>query len=85
MKKLILVCGPAGIGKSTFCERYIANHPQEKVERISSDEIRLKITKSYRNFPTDKNGAKDMTPVYQGMTSLRKSTSGVKTVFGKSG
>jgi predicted kinase len=67
MKKLILVCGPAGIGKSTFCQNYTKQHPLEKVVRISSDEIRLKLTKSYRNFPTDKNGAKDMTPVYQGM------------------
>ena len=51
MKKLILVCGPAGIGKSTFCQNYTKQHPLEKVVRISSDEIRLKLTKSYRNFP----------------------------------
>lgn len=67
MKKLILVAGPAGIGKSSYCETYRQNHPEENVQIISSDEIRKRLTGSYRIFPTDKNGRRDMSPVYEMM------------------
>jgi tRNA uridine 5-carbamoylmethylation protein Kti12 len=73
MKHLILVCGPAGIGKSTFCQKYISEHPDENVKMVSSDEIRKQITQSYTIFPKDKNGAKDMAPVYNGMVDLANS------------
>jgi predicted kinase len=63
MKKLILVCGPAGIGKSTFCQLYIAQHPKEKVTIISSDEIRKRMTGGYDKFLPNK----DMSPVYGAM------------------
>jgi predicted kinase len=79
MKKLILVAGPAGIGKSTYCQRYSEEHPSENVKIVSSDEIRRKITKSYRAFPTDKNGAKDMTPVYLGMVKEARAINEVET------
>lgn len=75
MRKLILVAGPAGIGKSTYCLHYIEEHPSENVQIVSSDEVRRKITQSYRAFPTDKNGAKDMTPVYEGMVAQAQALS----------
>ena len=31
MKKLVLVCGPAAIGKSTWSKAYIGEHPEETV------------------------------------------------------
>jgi tRNA uridine 5-carbamoylmethylation protein Kti12 len=67
MKKLILVAGPAGIGKSRYCRTYAQTHPQENVQILSSDEIRKAMTHSYRLFPLDQNGAKDLTPVYEKM------------------
>jgi uridine kinase len=57
MKKLILVAGPAGIGKSRYCRKLRQTHPQENVHILSSDEIRKAMTHSYRLFPLDKNGA----------------------------
>ncbi len=63
MKKLVFVCGPAGIGKSTFCRQYAQKHPEENVKIVSSDEERKKITGSYLLFPPNK----DMHPVYMGM------------------
>jgi predicted ABC-type ATPase len=50
MKKLILVAGPAGIGKSRYCRTYAQTHPQENVQILSSDEIRKAMTHSYRLF-----------------------------------
>jgi|LAHS01.1.fsa_nt_gb tRNA uridine 5-carbamoylmethylation protein Kti12 len=79
MKKLILVAGPAGIGKSTYCQSYIKDHPEENVKIVSSDEIRRKITKSYRAFPTDKNGVKDMSPVYNGMVQAARAINEINT------
>ena len=35
MKKLVLVCGPAGIGKSSFCKKYISEHPDENIFIVS--------------------------------------------------
>jgi tRNA uridine 5-carbamoylmethylation protein Kti12 len=63
MKKLILVCGPAGIGKSTFCKDYVKEHPNENVHIIASDEIRRSLTGSYHSFLPGKN----MMPIYQAM------------------
>jgi predicted kinase len=63
MKKLILVCGPAGIGKSTFCALYIQKHPSENVVIISSDEVRKGMTGGYDKFLPNK----DMTPIYGAM------------------
>jgi tRNA uridine 5-carbamoylmethylation protein Kti12 len=72
MKKLILVAGPAGIGKSSYCESYRQAHQKENVHIISSDETRKKLTSSYRSFPKDKNGARDMSPVYEMMVEEAK-------------
>lgn len=55
MKKLILVCGPAAIGKSTWSEGYKTSHPDEKVEIITADEVRKEMYGSYRSFPPNNN------------------------------
>jgi len=72
MKKLILVAGPAGIGKSSYCEAYRQNHPEENVHVISSDETRKRLTNSYRVSPTDKNGVRDKSLVYEAMVNEAK-------------
>jgi predicted kinase len=69
MKKLIFVCGPAGIGKSTFCQQYLKKHPNENVKIVSSDEERKRITGSYLLFPPNK----DMRPVYREMVKTAAS------------
>lgn len=63
MKKLLLISGPAGIGKSTYCRNYINEHPEEKCKIISSDEIRRGLTGSYKEFLP----GKDMNPIYKMM------------------
>ena len=55
MKKLILVCGPAAIGKSTWSHGYMVSHPDEKVEIITADEVRKEMYGSYRSFPPNNN------------------------------
>lgn len=55
MKKLILVCGPAAIGKSTWSKGYRADHPDEKVVIISADDLRCELYGSYRAFPPNNN------------------------------
>lgn len=55
MKKLILVCGPAAIGKSTWSRQYQWEHPDEKVVILAADEIRKELYGSYRNFPPNHN------------------------------
>jgi predicted kinase len=57
VRKIIFVCGPAGIGKSTYCQGYIAAHPSEDVHIIASDEIRKSMTGSYLKFPPNHNMA----------------------------
>ncbi|MDO5329917.1 MAG: ATP-binding protein [Bacillota bacterium] len=66
MKKLILVCGPAGIGKSTFCRKYEADHPDEEVKIIAADEVRMAMTGGYDKFPPNHN----MMVVYERMIEL---------------
>lgn len=51
MRKLLFICGPAGIGKSTFSKYYAKGHPKEHIEVVSSDEIRKSHYGSYANFP----------------------------------
>lgn len=68
MQKLIFICGPAGIGKSSFCRSYGAKHPEENVQIISSDEIRKEVCGSYRNFPPNH----DLTPIYLAMCQRAK-------------
>ena len=68
MKKLILVCGPAAIGKSTFCNKYAIEHPEEVVKVISADEVRKEMCGSYKKFPPNKN----MSPVYEKIIELAK-------------
>lgn len=63
MKKLILVCGPAAIGKSTWCHGYEMSHPDEKVMIVTADEVRKEMYGSYKSFPP--NG--DMMYVYNEM------------------
>ena len=55
MSKLLCVCGPAGIGKSTWCKHYIENHPDEEVFILSADEYRKKLFGTYRQFPPLRN------------------------------
>ena len=68
MKKLILVCGPAAIGKSTFCNNYAKEHPNENVRVISADEVRKEMCGSYKNFPPNKN----MKPIYEKIVEIAK-------------
>lgn len=68
MKKLILVCGPAGIGKSTFCRRYVNEHPEEHCIVIAADEVRKEMCGSYKAFLPGKN----MIPIYDKMIDLAK-------------
>lgn len=53
MKKLILVCGPAGIGKSTWSKNYAATHPEEKVAVVAADDVRKDMYGGYDKFPPD--------------------------------
>ena len=55
MKKLILVCGPAAIGKSTWSHGYQMRHPDEKVVILSADEVRKELYGSYKSFPPNNN------------------------------
>lgn len=55
MKKLILVCGPAAIGKSTWSKKYENSHPGEKVTVIAADEVRKDLCGGYDKFPKDHN------------------------------
>lgn len=49
MKKLILMAGVAGSGKSTWSRRYAEEHPNTYI--IDTDETRKSITGSYLSFP----------------------------------
>lgn len=73
MKKLILICGPAGIGKSTFSKRYIESHPDENPIIISADDTRKAICGGYDKFPPQGN----MLIVYDAM--IRKAKKLAKT------
>lgn len=55
MKKLILVCGPAAIGKSTFSAKYAREHPEEEVVVIAADEVRKEMYGGYDQFPPGMN------------------------------
>lgn len=55
MKKLILVCGPAAIGKSTFSNKYRLEHPEEDVHVIAADEVRKAMYGGYDQFPPGHN------------------------------
>lgn len=68
MKKLVLIAGPAGIGKSTFARNYISSHQDERCFVVSADEVRKKMCGSYKDFPV--NGG--MAPVYAEMIRLGK-------------
>ena len=68
MKKLILVSGPAAIGKSTFSKRYRESNPRENVLIISADEMRKQMYGGYDKFPPNNN----MMLVYGAMTELAK-------------
>ena len=48
MKKLILMAGVAGSGKSTWAKRYAESHPSTYI--IDTDETRKKLTGSYLIF-----------------------------------
>jgi predicted kinase len=50
MKKIIVLVGLPGSGKSTWAEEYKKENVTERVQIINSDEIRKKITGSYQNF-----------------------------------
>ena len=65
MKKLILVAGPAAVGKSTFSRRYAEEHPNEDVHIIAADEVRKEMTGGYDKFLP----GKDMNPIYDEMVT----------------
>lgn len=46
--KLIIMCGPAGCGKSTWAREYIKQH--ENVEWVSRDEIRFSVLKEGEHY-----------------------------------
>ena len=52
MKTFILLCGPAGIGKSTWAANYQKSH--ENVKIVSSDAIRLELGNSYQDLSHEK-------------------------------
>lgn len=64
---LILVCGPAAIGKSTFCARYAAEHSGE-FHTIAADEVRKELYGGYDKFPPHGN----MMVVYEEMVRRAK-------------
>lgn len=68
VKKLLLICGPAGIGKSTFARKYVEEHPLENCLIIAADEVRKEMCGSYKDFPPGKN----MMPIYDKMIELAK-------------
>ncbi|MBP5216994.1 MAG: ATP-binding protein [Bacilli bacterium] len=68
MKKLVLICGPAGIGKSTFCKKYMAAHPDETCFVVAADEVRKDMCGDYDKFPPNHN----MMLVYNRMVELMK-------------
>lgn len=68
MKKLLLVCGPAAIGKSTYSKGYASRHPKEAIYVIAADEVRKDLYGGYDKFPPYFN----MTPVYKEMISRAK-------------
>lgn len=68
MKKVILICGPAGIGKSTLSKKYAAEHTDEKVYVIAADDCRCEICGAYNKFPKGGN----MLPVYDLMVEKAK-------------
>ena len=65
MNTLLLVSGPAAIGKSTFCARYAAQHPDQEFFIIAADEVRKELYGGYNKFPPNKN----MMIVYEEMTA----------------
>lgn len=65
----MLICGPAGIGKSTFAKKYVEEHGDENCLIIAADEVRKEMCGSYKDFPPGKN----MMPVYDKMIELAKS------------
>lgn len=65
---LVLVCGPAAIGKSTFCKRYAAAHPDAEFHTISADEMRKELYGGYDKFPPNRN----MMLVYEEMVRRAK-------------
>jgi len=62
----MLVCGPAGIGKSTFCANYKKEHLDEDVYILAADEVRKALYGGYDKFPPDHN----MMHVYQEMVRI---------------
>lgn len=69
MKKLIFVCGPAGIGKSTWSKNYAASHPEETVLVMAADDVRKSLYGGYDKFPPDG----DMKHVYSELVARIKS------------
>lgn len=69
MKKLIFVCGPAGIGKSTWSKHYAESHPDETVLVMAADEVRKDLYGGYDKFPNDG----DMKHVYSELVTRIKS------------
>ena len=68
MNTLVLVCGPAAIGKSTFCNRYKHEHPSKEFHIIAADEVRKELYGGYDKFPPTGN----MLIVYDAMIEKAK-------------
>ena len=50
---MILVCGPAGIGKSTWSKNYGIAHPEETLVIMAADDVRKDLYGGYDKFPPD--------------------------------
>ncbi len=68
MNTIVLVCGPAAIGKSTFCRRYAAEHPCGEFHIIAADDLRKELYGGYDKFPPNHN----MMLVYEEMVNRAK-------------
>jgi tRNA uridine 5-carbamoylmethylation protein Kti12 len=84
MKRLILVCGPAAIGKSTFSNKFFSEHPKERCVILAADEVRKDMYGSYKKFPPEFNmmivyremfrRVKELTDKYEDITILFDTT-----------
>lgn len=81
MNILVLVSGPAAIGKSTFCARYSRENPNKEFHVIAADDVRKELYGGYNMFPPQKN----MMLVYEEMVrrakELIKDKDGVTVAF----
>ncbi len=81
MKKLILVCGPAGIGKSTWSKNYSSAHPDEKVVVMASDDVRKDLCGGYDKFPADGKMSHIYTEMIRRVHALAKENESISVIL----